>query len=95
MFEVISWACTEPGKPVHWIWKFLDLVNILQAVAIFVVFVCNQKTLTELTEKFPRLKSKQILNMHNIFRHQTCMINFYKYARLGMHCQKIYNPIGL
>ncbi|ODM94069.1 putative G-protein coupled receptor Mth-like 1 [Orchesella cincta] len=56
IFEVISWACTEPGKPLHWIWKFLDLVNILQAIAIFVVFVCNRSTLKELSEKFSCLK---------------------------------------
>ncbi|CAL8098922.1 unnamed protein product [Orchesella dallaii] len=63
IFEVISWACTEPGKPLHWIWKLLDLVNILQAIAIFVVFVCNRKTLKELSEKFSCLERMQPLSI--------------------------------
>jgi len=62
IFDVLSWASStssseNQGTP--WYWIFFDLVNILQAIVIFIIFVCNPQTLTELQQEVPCLSSKR------------------------------------
>lgn len=39
---------------------FFDFVNIFQAIAIFLIFVCNKTTMHHLQKEFPILSSKYL-----------------------------------
>ncbi len=50
VFEVITWAGS--GPTLTWYWAVFDIVNILQAVAIFIVYVCKRDVLIALRNLF-------------------------------------------
>jgi len=54
-FDVISWATSKCGQN-PWYWKIFDMINIFQAVAIFITFVCKSETKKALTSKYPVLQ---------------------------------------
>ncbi|ODM96967.1 G-protein coupled receptor Mth2 [Orchesella cincta] len=50
VFEVISWA--ESGPTLTWYWAVFDIFNVLQAVAIFIIYVCKRDVLSSLKKLF-------------------------------------------
>lgn len=46
------------------LYAIFDMVNLFQAIAIFVIFVCKRETLRALEIKYPCLKSKHIYLNH-------------------------------
>ncbi|OXA56280.1 G-protein coupled receptor Mth [Folsomia candida] len=54
-FEFVSWATTPCGE-IPWYWGIFDYINIFQAFAIFVTFVCKSETINSLEAKFPTFK---------------------------------------
>ncbi|CAG7824486.1 unnamed protein product, partial [Allacma fusca] len=54
IFEIISWY-TERDKTDGnaWYWVFFDVINILQALAIFWTFVCKPDVIRMLEQKYP------------------------------------------
>lgn len=50
VFEVITWAGS--GPTLTWYWAVFDIFNILQAVAIFIVYVCKRDVLIALRNLF-------------------------------------------
>jgi len=59
IFEIIQ-NLSDSGKSHKWYWVILDLANIFQAVAIFVIFVCKRETLRALEQNYPKLRSKTL-----------------------------------
>lgn len=58
IFEVISWLVS--GYNWNWYWVIFDMINILQAIVIFIIFVCKKETISSLEQKYPSFKSKEI-----------------------------------
>lgn len=58
VFEIISWADTKnrDSDAVPWYWILFDIINLLQAVAIFIIFVCKRRIINQLKNKYPQLK---------------------------------------
>ncbi|ODM89681.1 G-protein coupled receptor Mth2 [Orchesella cincta] len=54
IFEVISWAAS--GNGYHWYWVVFDLMNVLRALAVFLIFVCKPDIILALEGKYPCLK---------------------------------------
>jgi len=54
MFEVISWV--HVGYHVTWYWNIIDCVNVCQAIAIFIIYVCKKETILALEKRCPSLK---------------------------------------
>ncbi|CAG7722529.1 unnamed protein product [Allacma fusca] len=52
-FDIISWLFSQDTTIMYSVWIILDLLNICQAIAIFVIFICKQKTVEQLRQKFP------------------------------------------
>ncbi|CAL8081523.1 unnamed protein product [Orchesella dallaii] len=53
--EFIDWI-TYSGATFTWYFFAVDVFNILQAVAIFIIFVCKRKILNQLEQKYPSLR---------------------------------------
>ena len=54
VFEIVSWL-TAPDM-IHFV--LLDIVNICQSIAIFIIFICKRKTFDHLRNKFPVVQRK-------------------------------------
>ncbi|OXA59513.1 putative G-protein coupled receptor Mth-like 1 [Folsomia candida] len=54
IFELISWFVS--GSGVFWYWAAFDILNILRAVAVFIIFVCKPDILWALEQNYPWLK---------------------------------------
>ncbi|ODM91368.1 G-protein coupled receptor Mth [Orchesella cincta] len=53
IFELISWVVSKEDSGGHWIWTIFDVYNMLSAILIFILFVCQRKTLSLLQEVHP------------------------------------------
>ncbi|CAL8098246.1 unnamed protein product [Orchesella dallaii] len=51
-FQMVSWYYNGDNKP--WIFLILDIIMHLQAVALFCLFCCNERTLQNLQDEYPR-----------------------------------------
>jgi hypothetical protein len=61
VFEVAEWAAeNDANEDILWYWFIFDMVNILQAVAIFLIFVCNRAMIRCLQQECPNISSKFI-----------------------------------
>lgn len=58
-FEFILWMQT--GDNFSWIVIAVDVLNILQAVATFIIFVCKRKIINQLEQKHPVLRGTQLV----------------------------------
>jgi hypothetical protein len=59
ILEIIVWAINPSvrGKiPLYWI--IFDFVTLIQAIAIFVIFICRRDVVENLITKYPFLQSK-------------------------------------
>jgi len=65
VFEVISWA--ESGPTLTWYWAVFDFINVGQAVAIFIIYVCKRDVLYSLKKLF--FNFYYGINAHGIFMH--------------------------
>ncbi|XP_035710177.1 uncharacterized protein LOC110853605 isoform X2 [Folsomia candida] len=54
-FDICSWSID--GLTLKWYWMIFDIINILRAVGVFVVYVCKQDIIVQLEDAHPRLKS--------------------------------------
>ncbi len=54
-------------KESKWYWVLLDMTNLFQAVAIFVIFVCKRETVRSLEHKYPIFKGKLIMYLQYVF----------------------------
>ncbi|CAL8095353.1 unnamed protein product [Orchesella dallaii] len=54
IFEVISWAASGNGYYAYWV--VFDLMNVLRALAVFLIFVCKPDIILALEGKYPSLK---------------------------------------
>lgn len=52
IFELITWY--ESGPLLTWYWAVFDIFNILQAVAIFIIYVCKRDVVRALKNKMPK-----------------------------------------
>lgn len=57
IFEVIS-STTQQGVIIPIYFKILDMINIFQAVAIFIIFVIKVDIRNSLENKYPRFQRK-------------------------------------
>ncbi|CAG7731152.1 unnamed protein product [Allacma fusca] len=53
IFEFIGWICG--GTDRTWYWAIPDMINCLQAVAIFVIYVCKSTIAASLRKRYPIL----------------------------------------
>jgi len=54
--EIVAWAVSPKSQgtiPLYWI--VFDVVTLVQAIAIFTIFVCRKDNLHKLLEKYPSL----------------------------------------
>ncbi len=58
VFEVISWATSGTG--VYGFWVIFDMLNVLRALAVFIIFVCKRDIIFALEENYPCLKRRVI-----------------------------------
>jgi len=58
VFEIVSWAVTDEDSDNHWVWIIIDIYNILSAILIFIIFVCQGNTLNLLQQVIPALNGK-------------------------------------
>lgn len=56
--EIISWYLQDADNQVGLVSFVLDIVNIMQAVAIFFLFVFKKDILEALKRKYPSLEGK-------------------------------------
>lgn len=56
VFEVISWASSGTGY--KWYWIVFDMLNVLRALAVFIIFVCKRDIIFALEENYPCLKRR-------------------------------------
>ena len=60
IFEIVAWALRPSGRdghpPIYWI--VFDYVSLVQAIAIFIIFVCRQEILYKVMQKYPATKRK-------------------------------------
>ncbi|ODM91362.1 G-protein coupled receptor Mth2 [Orchesella cincta] len=77
IFEVISWAVTKDGSASHWIWTIIDFYNTLSAILIFIIFVCERKTLSLLREVLPAFNvfSTERVDFTATFRRKDCSLS--------------------
>ncbi|CAG7829238.1 unnamed protein product [Allacma fusca] len=54
IFEFISWWHKASERT--WYWAIVDMINILQAVAIFIIYVCNSNVAGSLRNEYPQLR---------------------------------------
>jgi hypothetical protein len=57
--EIVAWALSPKAYgtvPVYWI--VFDIVTLIQAIAIFTIFICRKENLHKLLEKHPFLSRK-------------------------------------
>lgn len=61
IFEVILWFDTN-GEGFSWIFLIVDVLNVLQAVATFIIFVCKRKIINQIEQRHPALKGNNHTN---------------------------------
>lgn len=82
IFQVILAVFEEDAVSIwHSIgYAVLDLTNVFQAVAIFVIFVCKRETVRALEQKYFCFKCTTVITTRK--KHATCKIFF------GINCLK-------
>ncbi|CAL8146649.1 unnamed protein product [Orchesella dallaii] len=63
VFEVVSWALTKEDEAYSWFWLIFDMYNVLSAILIFIIFVCQQNTLNLLQQVHPAFN---VLHMETV-----------------------------
>lgn len=53
--EFVQWVDSHMEK-LPWLFLVIDVFNVLQAVATFVIFVCKRKIINQLEQKHPSLR---------------------------------------
>ena len=56
IFEVVSFL--HVGTDIPWYWNIVDSVNVCQAIAVFIIYVCKKETVFALRKTYPALKGK-------------------------------------
>lgn len=56
IFEMSVWAFKKEGETLPWYLVFPDFLNVIQAIAIFVLFACQPKILNQVENTYPKLK---------------------------------------
>lgn len=82
-FEFVSWATTPCGE-IPWYWGIFDYINIFQAFAIFVTFVCKSETINSLEAKFPTFKSKYLNTCGIIFKRLDMILTYVTFESAGI-----------
>ncbi|CAG7716013.1 unnamed protein product [Allacma fusca] len=59
ILEFVSWFQSGPGVEKTWYWAIIDIVNILQGVAIFSIYVCKKKVVRSLRNSINSRKSSR------------------------------------
>ncbi|CAG7730508.1 unnamed protein product, partial [Allacma fusca] len=54
ILEFVSWSVS--GSTKTWYWAISDVINILQGIAIFVIYICKANIITSLRKNYPGLK---------------------------------------
>ncbi|CAG7716014.1 unnamed protein product [Allacma fusca] len=54
ILEFVSWSVS--GSTKTWYWAIVDVFNILQGIAIFVIYICKANTITSLRKNCPELR---------------------------------------
>jgi hypothetical protein len=57
-FDAIFCWIYNTGEQSPWYITVIDCAMFLQAIAIFIIFCCNRRTMKQLEDKFPFFKSK-------------------------------------
>lgn len=58
VFEIVAWAVkpnVRGSVPLYWV--IFDIVTLVQAIAIFVIFVCRRDVVESLIIKYPPFQS--------------------------------------
>jgi len=55
--ELVSWFYNGENKP--WIFLGLDIIMHLQAVALFMLLCCNERTLQKLQDEYPKSSGEE------------------------------------
>lgn len=62
-FEFLSWAASmafpDSGEILIWLFMPTEIINSLQGIAIFVIFICKPNVLNRLSAKFGSLRCRQ------------------------------------
>ncbi|CAG7661722.1 unnamed protein product [Allacma fusca] len=54
ILEFVSWSVS--GSTKTWYWAIVDIFNILQGIAIFVIYICKANIITSLRKSYPGLR---------------------------------------
>jgi hypothetical protein len=70
IFEFVSWYFA--GAERKWYWAVADIFNILQGIAIFIIYICKANTLTSLEKNYPQCR--RLLNVSQRFRQRSAEV---------------------